>query len=223
MTVSVVEPETVVDWLVVISALISVVPVVVPAVTRPFEPVVSLTVATPAGDVVQVAYVVKSCVMVVVPPDDNNAVALNWCVVFLAMNGAFGVMVMEIGSTTVSVAVPEMLLTVSVALIVATVVPVTEVARPYEPKLLPIVTSAFEVVQAAAVVQSIIVPSENIAIAVNCLFVPVAMVGPAGDTVIEVSVPPALPQLMKPIATAKSAAMIILPYFRIFIILFSLA
>ena len=112
----------------------------------------------------------------------------------------------------------------SVAVIVnVPVVPVaSEVARPYEPKELLIVTSLLSDVQSAAVVQSSIVPFENIAMAVNWCFVPLAMVGPEGDTVIDVSVPPFLPQLMKPIAAAKSAAMIILPYFRIFIILFSL-
>jgi hypothetical protein len=132
------------------------------------------------------------------------------------MNGAFGVMVMEIGSTTVSVAVPEMLLTVSVAVIVnVPVVPVTSVAIPYEPRLLPIVTAASEVLQAAAAVQLIVVPSENVATAANCCLVPVAMVGLAGATLIDASFPPR-EQLMTPIATAKSATATILPHLRIF-------
>jgi len=115
-------------------------------------------------------------------------------------------------------------LAVSVAVIVnVPFVPVaSEVARPYEPKELLIVTALLSDVQFAAVVQSSIVPFENVANAVNWCLVPLAMVGPEGDTVIDASVPPLLPQLMKPIEAAKSAATTILPYFRVFIILFSL-
>lgn len=45
------------------------------------------------------------------------------------------------------------------------------------------------------------------------------MVELAGDTVIDVNVPPFLPQLMKPIVAATSAATMIRSYFKIFIIL----
>lgn len=215
---------TVLDVPVSIDAMISVVPVLIrDGVTRPLL----FTVAIDWSFVVQVARDVKTCTMVGVLLD-NNAVAANWCAAPpIGMNGAFGFTVMEIGSTTVSAAVPEMLLAVSVAVMVITLIvplePLTsEVARPLEPKLLLIVTApAFDVLQSAAVVQSSIVPFENVAMAVNWCLVPVAMVGSAGDTVIEVSVPPLLPQLMRPIAAANSAARIIVLYFKIFIILFS--
>jgi hypothetical protein len=218
VTVSVVTAVGVLDEY---NAMIVVVPLVGPVVTRP----VLLIVAIVLSDTLQlnVGDDVKFCVIVVVLPDAmsaNVAVAVNWCRVFLAMNGAFGAMVMEIGSTTVSMAVPEMLLTSSVAVIMN--VPVaSEVARPKVPRVLPMVTAvASEVLQVAADVQLISVPFEKIAMAMNSCLVPVAMVGLAGATLIDVSFPPR-EQLMKPIAVAKSATATILPCLRIFILLFS--
>jgi hypothetical protein len=98
VTVSVVVPETPeVKSL----AVISVLPVVVPAVTRPFEPTVSLMVATPADDEVQVANVVKFCVIAFVGvPPENIAVAVNWCVVLIAIYGLAGVTAMDCGAVT---------------------------------------------------------------------------------------------------------------------------
>lgn len=113
---------------------------------------------------------------------------------------------------------------VSVAVMVMVpVFPVTsEVARPKVPRALPMVTDApSDELQTAAVVQSIAVPFEKTATASNCRLVPVAMVGSAGVTFIAVSFPP-FAQLMKPIVAAKSATAAMLPYFKIFIILFSL-
>ena len=113
-------------------------------------------------------------------------------------------------STTVSVAVAEILLAVSVAVMVTVFIVGVEplrsaVARPYVPKLFPIVTAASsDELQAAAVVQSIAVPFENTAVAVNCCVVPAVMVELAGAIVIDSNVPPR-EQLVKFIAAAKSA------------------
>jgi hypothetical protein len=114
-------------------------------------------------------------------------------------------------------------LAVSVAVMVnVPVVPVaSDVARPNVPKTVPVVTDVTsDEVQAAAVVQSISVPLEKTAKALNCWVVPAAMVGLEGVMTIVDSFPPR-EQLMKPAAAAKSAAATILPYLRIFIIPFS--
>jgi hypothetical protein len=112
-----------------------------------------------------------------------------------------------------------MLFAVSVAvMVIVFVVPLrSEVARPWVPRELPMVTAAeSDELQIAAVVQSIAVPSENVATALNCCLDPVAIVGLAGVTLIDASFPPR-EQLMKPIAAAKSATATILPYLRILI------
>jgi hypothetical protein len=204
VTVSVVVPET----LEVKSfAVISFAPVMVPAVTRP----VLLMVAAAVPDVVQdvVANVVKFCVIAFVGvPPENIAVAVNWCVVPIAMYGLAGVTVIACGEATESVAVPEMLFDVSVAAMVTVpAVPLaSEVARPFEPAVLLIVTMVTsDEFQVTAEVQFRVVPSENVAVAVSCWVVPIAMVGLVGVTVIDVMVPPRI-QLMKPITVTDSTA-----------------
>ena len=80
-------------------AVMVTVPVDVPAVTKP----VLLMVALAVSPVVQVTNVVKSCVMVVVPPVDksgNTAAALNWWDVPTAIYGLAGVMATDCGSVT---------------------------------------------------------------------------------------------------------------------------
>jgi hypothetical protein len=106
---------------------------------------------------------------------------------------------------TARVAFPERLLVRSVAVIM--VVPaVTDVAKPFEPvMLLTIATSVFDEVQSTADDQFNVVPSVNLAMAINCSVVPVAKVALAGVTVIELMVPPCR-QLIKPSNTAKGTA-----------------
>lgn len=92
---SVVEPVTVFDKLVIIPASIVVVPAEANVVTRP----VPLTVAIVGSVVVQVANDVIFCVVVFVRSDINNvAVAVNWWVVPMAMNGLAGVTAIDSGS-----------------------------------------------------------------------------------------------------------------------------
>ncbi len=73
-------------------------------------------------------------------------------------------------AVTLRVAAPEMLFTVSVAVIIIgftvalVLVELRAVARPYEPReLLMVATVSFEVLQVTAVVQFSMVPSEKIA------------------------------------------------------------
>lgn len=73
-------------------------------------------------------------------------------------------------AVTLSVAAPEMLFTVSVAVmmigftVALVLVELRAVARPYEPRELPMVaTVSSEVLQVTAVVQFSMVPSEKIA------------------------------------------------------------
>jgi hypothetical protein len=101
-----------------------------------------------------------------------------------------------------------MLFAVSVAVMVTVpVVPLaSEVARPFEPAVLLIVTMVTsDEFQVTAEVQFSVVPSENVAVAVSCWVVPIAMVGLVGVTVIDVMVPPRI-QLMKPITVTDSTA-----------------
>jgi hypothetical protein len=69
-------------------------------VVVPVEIIPVLLMVAIAGSVeVQVANDVKFCVVVFVRSDSNNvAVAVNWCVVPIAMNGLAGVIAMDFGS-----------------------------------------------------------------------------------------------------------------------------
>jgi len=106
---------------------------------------------------------------------------------------------------TTSVALAESLLVRSVAVII--VVPAaTDVAKPFEPvTLLTSATCVSDEVQSTADDQFNVVPSENLAVAINCSVVPVAMVALTGVTVIELMVPPCR-QLIKPSEAANSTA-----------------
>lgn len=115
-----------------------------------------------------------------------------------------------------------MALSVAIIVYVPVIAVASEVATPKAPRALPMETDvASDELQTAAVVQSIAVPFEKTATASNCRLVPIAMVGSAGVTLIDASFPP-FAQLTKPIAAAKSTTAAMLPYLRIFIILFSL-
>jgi hypothetical protein len=117
------------------------------------------------------------------------------------------------------VVVAERLIAVSVAvMVIVPVVPVIgDVARPFEPAVLLIVTAvSSDELQVDADVQFRVVPSENFAMAANCCAVPFTMVGLLGITVIDSSFPPRV-QLMKPTAVTVRPATIKIQYFTIFI------
>jgi hypothetical protein len=114
-----------------------------------------------------------------------------------------GVTVRDWVLLTTSVALAVSLLVRSVAVIM--VVPAaTEVAKPVEPvALLTIATCVFDEVQSTADDQFNVVPSVNLAVAINCNVVPVVMVAFTGVTIIELMVPPCR-QLINPDEAANS-------------------
>jgi hypothetical protein len=112
---------------------------------------------------------------------------------------------MDTGVLTARVAFPERLFVASTAVIMA-VPSATAVTMPFEPVvLLTIATSVFDEVQFTADVQFNVVPSVNLAVAMNCCIAPVAMLALAGVTSIELMVPP-FRQLIKPNEATKDTA-----------------
>lgn len=110
------------------------------------------------------------------------AVAVNCCVVPLAIDGLVGVTWTAVTTAGVTVSVVEPLTPLSVAEIVVepTLLPV---ARPLLPAvLLMLATVALEEAQVALVVTFCVVLLENTAVAVNCCVVPLAMEGLVGVT-----------------------------------------
>jgi hypothetical protein len=112
---------------------------------------------------------------------------------------------MDRGLLTATLALPERLFVRSVAVIM--VVPAaTAETIPFEPVvLLTIATAVFDELQSTADVQFNVVPSVNLAVAVNCCTAPFAMVVLAEVTIIELMVPP-FRQLIKPSEAAKVTA-----------------
>jgi hypothetical protein len=110
--------------------------VVVPALTAvvsPFEPAVSLTLATPGSNDVQVAKVVKFCWVLLL--SDSVPVAVNRkLVVGEMLDGAGGATFIDATCAVVSVAVPVMPLETAVMMVVPVVV--VAVTRPLVPATL---------------------------------------------------------------------------------------
>jgi hypothetical protein len=112
---------------------------------------------------------------------------------------------MERGSLTTAVALPERLLVWSIAVIIE-VPAATAVAKPFKPVVLLMITTAVsDELQFTADVQFNVVPSVNVAVAINCCAEPVAMVALAGLTLIELILPP-FRQLIKPSEAIKNTA-----------------
>ena len=167
--------------------------VVVPAVNevaKPLEPAALLIEATAetSGVVFQVTNDVRSCG----GPAVNIPVAINCCFVPRAILGLTGVTPMEIrvAAVTCSVVLPNIPEVGSVAVIV--VVPVVnEVAKPLEPAALLIDATgetSGKVDQVTNDVRSCGGPAVNIPVALNCCFIPRAMLGLTGVTPMETSV-----------------------------------
>ena len=101
VTVSVVDPD-----ILPVVAVIVVEPAAAEA-TSPLEPAALLMAATAAADEFQVTAVVRSCVVL----SENVPVAVNCCVVLIAMLGLDGVIAMEtsVAEVTVTSVDPDML------------------------------------------------------------------------------------------------------------------
>ncbi len=162
VTVRVVLPETVPEVAVM---------VVVPVARAVARPLLSIT-ATIVLDELQLACVVISCVV----PSEKVPVAVNCWVAPPSTLGSAGVIAMEdrVAEVTVRVVLPE---TVPEVAVIVVVPAVTAVARP----LLSITaTIVLDELQLACVVISCVVPSENLAVAVNCWVVATEMTRLAG-------------------------------------------
>jgi len=177
-TVSVVDPDRVPDVAVI---------VVEPAATgvaRPFEPAALLTVATEVDDELQVTVVVRFCV----EPSEYVPVAVNCCVLPMAMLGLVGVIATEtsVAGFTVSVVDPDRVPDVAVIVVEPAA---TGVASPIEPAvlLIPAMDDDDEL-QVTAVVRFCVEPSEYVPVAVNCCVLPMAMLGLVGVIATETSV-----------------------------------
>ena len=122
-----------------------------------------LTVATPVEDELQLTEAVRFCVL----PSEKIPVAVRCTLVPLAMDGFTGVMVSDINVTaTLSVAVP--VTGPSTLLNVAEIVELpclTPVASPLE---LTTATPVSDELQVTRLVRSLVLPSPNVPVAVNC-------------------------------------------------------
>jgi hypothetical protein len=175
VTVSSVFPDLIPDV-----AAITDVPIPTPVARPP-----GLTVATLIVPDDQVTDAVISCDV----PSENVPVAVNCFVSPLAMLGLAGVIVIElrVAAVTVSSVFPDLIPDVAVITDVPTPIPV---ARPLvgRPLGFTIATPVVPELQVTEAVISCAVPSENVPVAVNCLVRPLAMLGLAGVTVIELKV-----------------------------------
>src|SRR5207247_367042 len=178
VTVSVVFPET--------SPSVAVI-VVVPAATdvaKPCDRPGFVYVATPASEELQATWVVRSCVVLSL----KVPVAVNCRVVPFVRVGVAGVTVIvdRVAAVTVSVVLPETPPKVAVIVVVPAA---TDVAKPFEPPALLIVTTAAaEGLQATWVVRTCVVLSLKVPVAVNCWVNPSGRPGSVGVTAIETRV-----------------------------------
>lgn len=167
------------------SAAVIVVEPVAREVIFPRVPALLLIVATDVVDELQSNDSATSRVV----PSEKSPVDVNCLESPRAMFGLVGVMVtaVSVADVTVNVVDPMRLVAASVA--VMDVVPtVKEVANPKEPGALPMeATLADDELQFTEKVISCELSSEYVPIALNCLVNPMALLGEAGVTVMEVS------------------------------------
>jgi hypothetical protein len=124
--------------------------VVVPGVRALASPA-ALTVATPGPEEVQTTDVVMSCVL----PSLEVPVAMNCCVVPLAMEGLAGVTAMEVSTAGPTVRVVEPVTEPEVAEMVEVPTPAPEATPVAE----IVATEVLEETQVTAEVRSVVVPS----------------------------------------------------------------
>jgi hypothetical protein len=193
VTVSVVLPETVpeVAWM-----------VVDPVPTALASPAV-LIVATPAAEELHVAVLVRFCVLasVYVP------VAVNCCVLPLAIDGFAGVTAIDtnVAAVTVNVVLPETV--PEVAWMVVDPVPAA-LARP---AALIVATVAAEELHVAVLVRFCVLASVYVPVAVNCCVLPLAIDGFAGVTAIDTNVAAVTVSVVLPETLPEVAWMVVDP------------
>ena len=150
------------------------------AVANPLKCSALMTFATVSSDEVQVTDDVISCVV----KSEYVPVARNCCSVSSTRSALSGVTSMDtnVAAVTVSVAVPDLPVPISVAVIV--VMPTAdETANPLEPAaLLTVATEISEDVHVTDDVRSCVVRSEYVPVAVNGCFVPRAILRLTGVT-----------------------------------------
>ncbi len=171
--------------------------VVVPAAVAVARPVLLLIFAIDVLDELQVTDVVISWAV----PSKNVPVAVNCREAPTDTIGLAGVTVMEVRGEeiTVTVVLPRILPEVAVMVAVP---PATAVARPV---LVTVATDKLDELQVTEEVITLVVPSENVPVAVNCWVPPRDMVGLAGvtateDRVAEVTVRAVLPEIVPEVA-----------------------
>ena len=201
LTVNVVVPEIKPDVAVIVvepSAL---------ALARPSEPRAFEIVATTSSDEDHVTAEVRSWVeaSVYVP------VAVNCCVVPLAMLGSGGVTSIDTSAAAVTVNVVAPEIRPDVAVIVVTPV-VLALARPSEPRAFEIVaTTSSDEDHVTARVRSWVVASVYVPVAVNCCAVPFATLGSAVVTSIVTSVAAVTVNVVVPEITPEMAVIVVTP------------
>jgi hypothetical protein len=167
VTVSVVEPVMLPDAAVIVD---------VPAArqdARPLEPAALLIADTAVLDEFQVTEAVRFCVV----PSEYAPVAVNCLVVPLALVGLEGVTDSDESVARVTVRVVEPVMLPEAAVIVD-VPAARQDARPLEPAaLLTVATFVLDELQVTDAVRFCVVPSEYAPVAMNCLVVPLALVG----------------------------------------------
>jgi len=131
--------------------------------------------------------------------------ALNCWVVPMATLGVAGISSMEsrAGGVTVKVAAPE---TPANSAVIAAVPAATAVARP---EALMVAIAVFDELQATSAVRSWVALFDSVPVALNCWLVPMAMLGAAGVTAMEVSV--AEVSVVEPVTSPKAAVMVVEP------------
>lgn len=137
--------------------------------------------------------------------------AVNCLPVPFAMLGLVGVRAMatNVAGVTVSVVDPEV--PPNVAVIVVEPVAI-DAARPWEPTVLLIVaTPVLDEFQMAEVVRSCVVLSENVPVAVNCLPVPLAILGLVGVIAMEVNVAGVTVSVVEPETLPEVAVIVVAP------------
>ena len=161
---------------------------VVDEVAKPLEPTALLMVALVSSEDFQVTNGVRSCG----GPAVNIPVAINCCFVPRAILGLTGVTPMDnsVAGVTISVVFPNIPEVRSVAVIVIEgALTADEVASPLKPAaLLMVATVSSEDFQDTDDVRFCVVASVNIPVAINCSFVPRAILGLTGVTPMDTSV-----------------------------------
>lgn len=182
-------------------AVIVVVPVAVPAVTRPFELVTLLKIATPVLDEVHVTKSVRiSGAMLGVAPE-KKAVAVNCVEVSTLISASTGAIVRSV-TLTVTLAVID-----GWAISVAVITAIPSLTAETRPLLLTVATAGSDDCHVTWVQNIKFMPSEKWAVTNSCCAVSLARYGSAGVTVIDVIVFD-FPQPLKPAAARDSSDMI---------------